>query len=560
MNKILVLIKGMGVWAVLLLCSAIIALSAASPSIAISQKMAYEGNLYDSSGNPLTGSYNMRFSIVRVSGGSSAVIWGPETHTGVSVSRGWFSVMLGEEIAIEPSSFNDSSLYLRIEVANPPTSSNYELMTPSTAIVSVGSAFKAIEAQTAITVADGSITAAKLAAGAVTKEAILTSNSPADNQYLRWNSGNLEWASVSGGGSTAEADNVTIGTNVYGSLEVKDLGISSTKISTSAVTAEKLASGAVTLESIAASNSPTSGQYLKWSGSQLQWATVSGGTGSVEPDEITITTNVNGSIEVKDAGISGNKISSAAITEPKIASGAVTAGAIASGAVTTPKIAGDIDITTSGSVGAVSIAGKHYGDGSGLTGITASTANYANIAGIATSAATATTANYAVLSGTASNAAIAATASTANYSVLSGIASTAATATNATIADYASLSGIASIAASATTANYSTLSGTATTAATAITANYSVLSGAASTAAIASTATTANYSVLSGTASIAAVATAANYATLSGTASTAATASYAAISGTASAAATAATADYAVLSGTASVADRKSVV
>ena len=622
MNKMLDFVKRSSVIGVVLLFAVFIVLSASGKTYAISQKMAYEGNLYNSAGEPLTGSYNMRFSIVLTSGGSSSVIWGPETHTGISVSNGWFSVLLGENIAIDPSSFTDSPLYLKIEIANPPASSNYELMTPSTAIVSVGSAFKAIEAQTAITVSDGSITAAKIAPDAVTMESIAASNAPANDQYLRWYDNSLQWSTVSGGGSSAEADNVTIGTNAFGSLEVKDLGVSSTKLASSAVTAEKLASRSVTLESIDTGGiSPTSGQYLKWSGTQLQWATVSGGTGSVEPDEITITTNIDGSLEVKDLGISAGKISSGAITEPKLATDSVTSGAIAagavstseiaSGAVTSVKFANDIDITTTGSIAASSLAGTHYGSGSNLTGITAtSVADYSiTSTKIATSAVTtdkisagsvtadaiatgavttpkiasdvsintsgkitaesfygsgagltgivATTANYATLSGTATTAT---SAITANYATLSSTATTAAT------ANYATLSGTATTAATATTANtanYATLSGTATTAAsatTAIMANYATLSGTATTAA---TATTANYAALSGTATTAATATTANtanYATLSGTATTAATATtanYAALSGTATTAAsatTAITANYATLSGTATTA------
>jgi hypothetical protein len=254
-------------------------------ALGISQKMAYEGNLYNSGGEPLTGSYNMRFSIVSVSEGSSSVIWGPETHTGVSVSGGWFSVILGENTAISPELFDGSPLYLRIEIANPPASSNYELMTPSTAIVSVGTAFRAIEARSAVTVADGSITAAKLAPGSVTKESIATSNVPVNNQYLRWRDDSLQWATVSGGTGSVEPDEITITTNIYGSFEVKDLGISNNKLSDASVTAGKIASRAVTLESIDTGGvPPASDQFLKWTGTSMQWASgVQGPTGEAGP-------------------------------------------------------------------------------------------------------------------------------------------------------------------------------------------------------------------------------------------------------------------------------------
>jgi len=522
-------LKRIGILTVMLLSIAVISVVFVGISSAVSQKMSYEGTLYDSSGNALTGSYNMRFSIVNSGTGSSSVIWGPETHSNVQVVRGLFSVTLGESSPISPSVFDEPSLYLRIEIANPPTSSNYELMSPSTAIVSVGSAFKAIEAQTAATVSDGSITAGKIAAGAVTKEALGTSNAPSNNQYLRWYDNSLQWATVSGGGSSAEADNVTIGTNAFGSLEVKDMGISSTKISTSAVTAEKLAAGAVTKESIATLTPPVDGQYLRWSSGSLQWATVSGGGGSGTPDGTSIGTNAYGSLEVKTSGISTSKIADYSVTEPKLATGAVTSGAIAAGAVTGVKLANNIDITTSGSISAASLVGTHYGSGANLTGITAtSVADYSiSSTKIATSAVTADKISSGAVTADAIAAGAVSTSEIASGAVTSdklseGISiNTSGKVTAeafygsgagligiiATTANYAAVAGSATSAASAitaNTANYATLSGTATSAATANIANYAAVAGSATSAASAVTANTANYAALSGTATSAA--------------------------------------------------------
>lgn len=154
---------------------------------AVPQKINYEGRLTDAAGSALTGSYNLRFTITSDPGGSSAV-WGPETHSGVTVTSGVFSVILGETTALTSSVFSSDTSYLKIEIANPPTSSNYEVLSPATQIVSIGYAFRAavadalsgagtpevnydnstidLNASSSLEVKDSGITAAKLASNA----------------------------------------------------------------------------------------------------------------------------------------------------------------------------------------------------------------------------------------------------------------------------------------------------------------------------------------------------------------------------------------------------------
>jgi len=301
-----------------------------------------------------------------------------------------------------------------------------------------GSGLTSIDA--GISLVNGSITAAKMAANsvistAITEDAIgtrelATSNNPTDNKYLRWNLGALEWATpAGGGGGSFEVDGMTIGFNGAGSIEVKNDGITTEKIANGNITAAKLASDAAVL-SIAKQGD----------------------------------TRIKGNADLK-------------------------AGTF----ITLTQSGQTVEIASTGGAGTV----YYVGAGTGLTGgpitgigtLDVVSAPYATLAGTATSAASATTANYATLAGTAT------TAATASYATLAGSATSAA---SASTASYADLAGTATSAASAATANYATLAGTATTAAT---ASYATLAGSATSAASAST---ANYATLAGTATTAA--------------------------------------------------------
>ncbi len=61
--------------------------------VAVPSKMTYQGKLTDRDGIGLNGTYNMVFRIYNVPGGGSP-LWA-ETHSGVGVSKGLFSVVLG---------------------------------------------------------------------------------------------------------------------------------------------------------------------------------------------------------------------------------------------------------------------------------------------------------------------------------------------------------------------------------------------------------------------------------------------------------------------------------
>lgn len=79
--------------------------------------MNYQGYLTDSSGNPLDGDYDMVFSLWDAeAAGAGTMEWGTETHNAVPVSKGLFSVVLGETVPMDPWADFDEQLYLQIAV------------------------------------------------------------------------------------------------------------------------------------------------------------------------------------------------------------------------------------------------------------------------------------------------------------------------------------------------------------------------------------------------------------------------------------------------------------
>lgn len=115
--------------------------------------IAYQGRLADAGGNPLTDTYNMIFRLYNVAAGG-VPLW-EEQWTGsssVAVSDGLFNVMLGSLTPIPQTVITgNSNLFLGITVGTD------NEMSPR---VQLGSIPYAIQA---LTVPDGSISAAKLA-------------------------------------------------------------------------------------------------------------------------------------------------------------------------------------------------------------------------------------------------------------------------------------------------------------------------------------------------------------------------------------------------------------
>jgi hypothetical protein len=117
--------------------------------------ISYQGVLTDANGSPLNGSYDITVNIYDQALGATP-LWG-ETHTGVSVSKGVFNVMLGK---VNPFPVGlDFSVPYWLGIA---INGGSELA-PRLEFASVGTAFMSKS------VVDGSITDAKIASKQVVK-------------------------------------------------------------------------------------------------------------------------------------------------------------------------------------------------------------------------------------------------------------------------------------------------------------------------------------------------------------------------------------------------------
>ena len=139
-----------------------LARNAAAPAASSVTTIPYQGRLADINGNPVTDRVNMEFRLYDVPTGGTP-LW-EEFWTGgnaVNVSDGLFSVMLGSiNTNLAQTVQGHDTLYLGITVG---TDSE---MSPRVQLGSVPFSVWSL------TVADGSITAAKIAAGAVGSDAI----------------------------------------------------------------------------------------------------------------------------------------------------------------------------------------------------------------------------------------------------------------------------------------------------------------------------------------------------------------------------------------------------
>ena len=130
-----------------------------APEAASTGTIAYQGRLADASGKPLTGTYSMIFRLYTVATGGTP-LWTEQWtgSNGVRVSDGLFNVMLGSLTPMPQSVIaGRSQLFLGITVGTD------DEMQPR---VQLGSVPFAVQA---LTVPDGSVTAAKIANGAVTQ-------------------------------------------------------------------------------------------------------------------------------------------------------------------------------------------------------------------------------------------------------------------------------------------------------------------------------------------------------------------------------------------------------
>ncbi len=86
----------------------------AEPNAQAPTIISYQGFLTGSDGNPMDGTVNLQFELYTAETGGSA-LWS-ETQNNVSVSNGYFSVMLGSVTPISASDFNGSERWLQVTV------------------------------------------------------------------------------------------------------------------------------------------------------------------------------------------------------------------------------------------------------------------------------------------------------------------------------------------------------------------------------------------------------------------------------------------------------------
>ena len=178
-----------------------IALGATMARAQVPQLISYQGVLADNAGQLVTdGNYDITFRIFDSVTGGSALH--DETHVGVPVSKGGFSVLIGS-VPGDPLVLPFTVPYwLEIQVA--PDASP---LSPRIQLVS------APYAQTAETVLDGAITSAKIADGSVTSLDIL------DEPGVAFDQGGVSY-SVPATGADVVARTVTITTPAAGFILV----------------------------------------------------------------------------------------------------------------------------------------------------------------------------------------------------------------------------------------------------------------------------------------------------------------------------------------------------
>jgi hypothetical protein len=80
--------------------------------------LSYQGRLVNpSTGNPLSGTFQMTFRLWDAATGGSSALW-TETKTNVQVTNGLFSTLLGESVALNLAAFDGRDLWLGVQVGS----------------------------------------------------------------------------------------------------------------------------------------------------------------------------------------------------------------------------------------------------------------------------------------------------------------------------------------------------------------------------------------------------------------------------------------------------------
>jgi hypothetical protein len=144
----------------------VVLLAVATAAAGIPRQISYQGRLFDGSG-PMTGTLDITFALYDVATGGSA-IW-QETHSGVTVTEGLFTVRLGSVDPagnpLEPTLFSEPERWLAVTVGAGPELAPRQRLT---------SAAFAMRAAVADTVSPGAVTGAMIAPATITYDKLAT--------------------------------------------------------------------------------------------------------------------------------------------------------------------------------------------------------------------------------------------------------------------------------------------------------------------------------------------------------------------------------------------------
>lgn len=184
-----------------------VVLAAIAANAAVPPMINYQGQLTNDSGEPLDTTLAIVFTIYDDSTGGNPV-W-TESHDAVEAIDGLFNVLLGSSVPFTDTVFAQTDRYLGIKVGD-----DSELQ-PRTRLVSVGYAYQALDADTsqfAETIADNSVSSAKIADGAVLL-VDLNENGASTGQIIKWNG--TDWTLVPDETSSPDTGWVMSGEDMY---------------------------------------------------------------------------------------------------------------------------------------------------------------------------------------------------------------------------------------------------------------------------------------------------------------------------------------------------------
>jgi hypothetical protein len=170
--------------------------------------------------------------------------------------------------------------------------------------------------------------------GGITTDKIAPSS--VNGQVLKTDSGSVVWSD-----SEVKVDNVTVDKNSSGAVEVKNLGISTSKLADNSITTVKVVDSSITAAKLA-NNSVSDVKIVDGNVTNTKLAVNSVSTDKVVDSNITeakLASNSVSTIKVVDSAITAEKLASNSVTTIKIADNAVTTSKITDKNITPAKLA-----------------------------------------------------------------------------------------------------------------------------------------------------------------------------------------------------------------------------